>query len=124
MTLTIPGTGNTTTFPVALPPPTRTNRPLGRAAAIDCTVATSTAPTATITPQRCCTRLFAIGVTDPTVPAAPVGADKYDTCARVAVEADSMPDHTTRAAGSASPAGPVSKHAVNETYCLVRAGGS
>src|SRR5579871_1385535 len=66
--------GTTATFRATAPAPTSTKSTPVFDAATDWTVCTSTAPTANTRPQCCCTRLFANGVTDPTVSAAPTAA--------------------------------------------------
>ena len=108
-------TPTTTTFRVAEPPPTSTKRVPAFEAATACAACTSTSPTANTRPQRCCTRLFTNGVTDPTDSAEPTAA-RYVTFARVTDDAACIPDHTARADTSANPSGPVTKHAENATY--------
>src|ERR1039457_7214381 len=112
----------TVRFPGPCFPPITTKRTRGSAWACAEAPATSAGPAASTTLHCRITSVFMKIAAFASV-AGPVTA-RYSTFARVASDADCIPAHTGADAGSASPAGPVSRHAANGRYCRCRAGGT
>src|ERR1039457_6922799 len=112
----------TVRFPGPCFPPITTKRTRGSAWACAEAAATSAGSAAPSTLH--CRNASVLETLHVAESAAGLVVARSSTFARVASDADCIPAHTGADAGSASPAGPVSRHAANGRYCRCRAGGT